>query len=545
VRHVLPAVKWNFASFVVFAALLGAQQAPPSKKPGKLEGVVLNSVTNDPVKKATVTLQALGQPTNHSATTDATGHFHFDSVEPGKYVAMANRDGYIPEQDNRRGPWGKPITVAEEQEVKDLALKLVPLALISGHVLDEDGDPVARAQVQALRYAYLPGGTKRLNPAGFATTNDLGEYQLLDLEPGRYYLLAVVQQRMGRPMTRLRRATAEQAYPDIFYPSASQAEQATATQVGAGAQVTGIDFRLHKVAAFHIRGKAVDGRTGQPLRNAQIWIQSSGRFGRGGSQIQQNGTFDVPGVVSGSYTVNCQTEDLSSRQAIDIGDHDVDDVVVVARPPFEISGTVRLEGTPPPQEQRGKMRVNLNMLEMGNGAGAEVNADGTFTLKVTPGAYAINAFCDAGAYVKSIHFGDQDVSSGKIDLTQQSSGALNIVCGTDVGQIQGTVQNDNGEPAAQAMISVVPDEERYNREDLFVQLVSDQNGKFDYRDLAPGDYKVFAWESMDSQMLQSAEFRKAFESRAASVTVSSGGNASVQVKMIPAEDIEAEKNKLP
>ena len=224
--------------------------------------------------------------------------------------------------------------------------------------------------------------------------------------------------------------------------------------------------------------------------------------------------------------------------------HGVDDVVLVARPPFEISGTVRLEGVPPPQEQRGKMRVNLNMLEMGNGAGAEVNADGTFTLKATPEVYAINVFCDAGAYVKSIHFGDQDVSSGKIDLTQQSSGALNIVCGTDVGQIQGTVQNDNGEPAAQVMISVVPEGEQRGRPDLCC-LISDEKGKFEYRDLAPGDYKVFAWESTDPQMLESAEFQKAFESRAASVTVTSGGNASVQVKMISGADIEAEKNKLP
>ena len=191
------------------------------------------------------------------------------------------------------------------------------------------------------------------------------------------------------------------------------------------------------------------------------------------------------------------------------------------------------------------MRVNLNTIEMGNGAGTAVNADGSFALKVTPGVYQINASCDAGAYVKSMHFGDQDVTSGKIDLTQQSSGALNILCGTDVGQMQGSVQNENGEPAAQVVVTVVPDDEHQGREDLFIQLMSDQNGKFDYRDIAPGNYKVFAWEGDDFQMLQAPEFRKAFESRAASVTISPGGNASVQVKMIPAADIEAEKNKLP
>ena len=85
-----------------------------------------------------------------------------------------------------RNPWGKAITVAEEQEVKDVAVKLVPLAVVSGRVLDEDGDPMARAQVQALRYVYYgQRGARQLNPAGFATTNDLGEYQLLDLEPGQ------------------------------------------------------------------------------------------------------------------------------------------------------------------------------------------------------------------------------------------------------------------------------------------------------------------------------------------------------------------------
>ena len=114
------------------------------------------------------------------------------------------------------------------------------------------------------------------------------------------------------------------------------------------------------------------------------------------------------------------------------------------------------------------------------------------------------------------------------------------------GQIQGTVQTENGEPAAQAIITVSPDDDRLGRA-FNMGVMSDQNGHFDYRDFAPGDYKMLAWEvgDLDPQMLQSAEFRKAFESRATSVTVSPGGSASVQLKLIPAADSEAEKNKLP
>lgn len=191
------------------------------------------------------------------------------------------------------------------------------------------------------------------------------------------------------------------------------------------------------------------------------------------------------------------------------------------------------------------MRVNLSAIENGGGAQSVVNADGSFTLKVTPAVYLINPSCEAGAYLKSMHFGDQDVSDGKIDLTQQTGGALNIVCATDVGRIQGSVQNENGEAAVEVMITIAPDDEHEGRLDLHYQLASDQNGKFDYHDIAPGDYKVFAWESMDYEVMQSPEGLKAFESRAAAVTVPPGGNASVQVKVIPAADMEAEKNKLP
>jgi hypothetical protein len=438
--------------------------------------------------------------------------------------------------------------VAEEQQVKDLVMKLLPLAVVNGHVVDEDGDPLVRTQVQAMRYVYRQGGVRQLQPAGFGSTNDLGEFQLLDLEPGRYYFLAAAQPRQARLPTNTKSAEPEQTYPDTFYPSASDAEQSTSTVVAAGAQVNGIDFRLHKAQAFHIRGKAVDGRTGEPIRNARIHVQTRGSVFFENASVRQNGSFDVPGAVSGSYMLILQTsEQLAVHQIVDVGDHDVNDVALVLRPPLEISGTIRLEGNPPAGEHRGQMQIGLNSLEMGSSAFTAVNADGSFALKAAPAVYQIFASCEASAYLKSIHFGDQDVSNGKLDLTQSATGALAIVCGTDVGQIQGSVQTEGGEPAAQALITIVPDEERQYRMDLHYQLISDQNGSFDYRDFAPGEYKVFAWESADAdpQMLQSTEFRKAFESRAASVSVPAGGKASVQVKVISAADIEAEKNKLP
>jgi hypothetical protein len=536
-----------FAGFLLFAAMLCGQSTAPTK-PGKVEGSVINSVTNDPVKKAIVNLRALGRAANYSAVTDATGHFQFESVDPSQYQAMAYRDGFMPLHGIRFDPGAKPITVLAEQEVKDVVVKLLPLAVVSGHVLDEDGDPFVGAQVQAQRYVYRQGGARQLQPSGFAGTNDLGEFQLLDIEPGRYYFLVTARARLDPLPPNTKTAAPEQTYPVTFYPSASEAEQSTATVVAAGAQVNGIDFRLRKAPAFHIRGKVINAPIGERSRRASVMVRTRGNVFFKNAPLEQSGAFDVPGIASGSYILVLQAGgQLSIRQNIEVGDHDVGNVELVLHPELEISGSMRLEGDPPPSEQRRQMHVNLIALDMGMSANTEVNADGTFALKATPAVYQIIAGCAASAYLKSIRFGDQDVSSGKIDLTQQSAGTLNMVCGTDIGQIQGAVQNENGEPAAQALITIVPDEEHQYRMDLHYQLISDQNGKFDYLDFAPGEYKVFAWEGADAdpQMLQSAEFRKAFESRAASVTVAPGGKASVQLKLIPTADIEAEKNKLP
>jgi hypothetical protein len=537
----------DLASFVLFAAMLSGQSTAPTK-PGKVEGTVINSVTNDPVKKAIMTLRPHGRRATYTAVTDAAGHFQFDNVDPGRYDAVANRDGFMPLHGNRFDPAAKPITVAAEQEVKDVVMKLLPLAVVNGHVLDEDGDPLIGAQVQAFRYIYRQGGARQLQSSGFAATNDLGEFQLLDLEPGRYYFLVIARARLEPLPPNTKSPVPEQTYPLTFYPNASEAEQSTAIVVAAGAQVNGIDFRLHKAPAFHIRGRAIDARNGDRLGRTSVRVQTRGKVFFENALVEKNGTFDVPGIASGSYILVLQAGDqLSTLQNIEVGDHDVSDVELVLHPKLEISGSVRLEGNPPPAEHRGQMRVNLSNFEAGLSVDAEVNSDGTFALKASPAVYQISAGCEASAYLKSARFGDQDVSSGKIDLTQQSARTLNIVCGTDVGQIQGAVQNENGEPAAQALITIVPDEEHQQRMDLHYLLMSDQNGKFDYRDFAPGEYKVFAWEGADAdpQMLQSTEFRKAFESRATSVTVPPGGKVSVQLKLIPAADIEVEKNKLP
>src|SRR5579859_920242 len=186
-------------ALTVLAGTIGAQT--PDPKPGSIDGVVTNSVTHEPVKKATVSIllpqTRKANPSTQTAITDAAGHFHFDSVAPGSYRLTANCDGFVRDAADPTRP-GAQLTVAEEQQIKDAALKLMPVATISGHILDEDGDPIVRAQVAVMRY-YYGQARKAFNQISSAESNDLGEFEAINLPPGHYYVEVSVPPRQSIP----------------------------------------------------------------------------------------------------------------------------------------------------------------------------------------------------------------------------------------------------------------------------------------------------------------------------------------------------------
>jgi Carboxypeptidase regulatory-like domain len=227
--------------------LTGALRAQtPAAKPGSVDGLATNSVSGEPVKKALVMLQGITAAgsmgkTSSTATTDASGHFHFGNVQPGSYTIIWERDGYMPPGSGLS--WSIPrVSVSEEQDVQDVAIKLEPMGAVSGHVLDEDGEPIPWAQVTVLRYFYS-SGRRRLSEVAFAQSNDLGEFEAINLQPGRYYFQAEAPPpRNIPPHTRWTRP--EEAYPSTFYPNAREASQASGTDVAPGAHVSNIKCPL-------------------------------------------------------------------------------------------------------------------------------------------------------------------------------------------------------------------------------------------------------------------------------------------------------------
>jgi hypothetical protein len=347
-------------------SLSASAQAPPGGAPNTptkagLTGVVVRAGTGEPIPRAQVTItrvaapqpgpsrQAMPQPAGvRSVTTDDRGWFGITDVEPGSYRIQAARNGFMKQEYGQRSPnsLGVVVTVQPGQQ-QDLTLRLSPASTITGRVVDAlTGDPLPGITVQAMRSTYDATGKRTLQPAASDRTNDLGEYRLYWINPGRYFvtanaarsgldaLLAATSQAASlAPTPSPAEAQQQQAaalfgpprsvnevvdsgYPLTYYPGTPDISRAGAVDLQPGAE-TRADFNLFKGEKYRIRGLAIDAATGKPPRDASLSVSprnaSAGApvdafFGALNGMMQGNtkynsdtGEFEVRDVAPGSY----------------------------------------------------------------------------------------------------------------------------------------------------------------------------------------------------------------------------------------------------
>lgn len=575
-------MRWFPLALLFGASLAVAQNTPPTAtaldagQTSRVEGTVLG-LNGDPVRKATVRLQTFGQtvrlPITYIETTDNGGKFAFDDVAPGRYTLSADKPGFVTARYGARSGTspGTQLTLTAGTEMKDLALKMTPQGVIAGKVIDQDGDPVASAQIQAMRFTYVRG-RKQLQPAGGATTNDLGDYRLINLAPGRYYISATDRPpAQFSPQERPGRAGAvREGNVATFYPNRADPSGAIAVEVAAGSEMRGIDIRLLQVKVYTVRGKVPD--ASGALTSTVVSLtrkEDDGSLppfliGGGATQLRPDGTFEFRNIVPGTYVLELtrviavntnqpnQPANLTGRVEVTVGDANIEDVVLPLSSGPAITGTVTLEdGDIAALLKRAQNTLVFNLMAtesvLGGFANAEVKDDGTFRFNnVGATKYALNmVILPQGTYLKSARFGGQDVTKALIDVTSGTGGTLDLVLSSKAATVTGSVQDEKGQALAGMMVTLwpkIPDASPTGGAQLGF---TDENGAFKYRGLAPGDYYVATWQELDPGLAQSAEFLSRFTSDASAITLAEGGQESRDLKPVPSDKILVETAKLP
>jgi hypothetical protein len=572
-------------SFVLFLMSLGlaAQTVPgqtggiaPRTKPEDLctlDGRALNAATGEGLKKATVTLSRVGAsaaatgaiPQIFGTSSDAGGRFAMKDLEPGTYNLEVSRNGFVTTQYGSRAPSrpGTPLTLAAGQKVKDLVIRLAPHGVVTGRILDADGDPVPSAIIQLLKLQYN-AGKRQPTTAGTATTNDLGEYRVFGLAPGKYYVsagVAITATAASMAVDRSAEPRPDEDYVSTYYPGVTDSSAAIMIEVAAGEQLRGIDMTLARRHTVRISGRV---SAPAPARMLILAPRSLlGALSLRMVRVDPKGEFEIRGVPPGSYSLSGSAQQdgkaLSSTMPIDAGQTDIEGLTFTIGPGVAVTGRVQVDGET--SADLSKVRVRLQPREMGMGtilgamssvlAGGGIGTDSgklgddlSFRLAdIGADRYDLTVTgLPDGFYVKAARSGDDDVLLSGLNVKGASPEPVRIVISPRAGQVAGAVRNPNTQqPAAEAVVVLVPqEEERIEQAAYYQQANSGQDGRFTFKNLPPGQYKVFAWEDVESGAWMDPNFIKPVADKGVSVKVDESGQESADVKLIPADAV-AEK----
>lgn len=342
---------------MLVAGVSAAQQRDvrPTAKPapvtpaGKGTDVSVVVVSDDqaarPLRRVSVSLQLGLLSAPRTVVTNDDGRAVFTAVEPGNYLLIAFKPGYVRTYYGSRTPGRGPgvaVAVLAGKPVPELRLKVPRGAVIAGTVRSVNGRPAANQMVQVVS----PNALKNLSleaisesTTSTATTDDRGMYRVYGLAPGSY----IVSVSSAGMREEFRQVTAEQvqwasalsasgtlqaaseppppapsapaSFSTVFYPGTAVAADAQPVAVEAGQERLGVDFGIMLVPTAQIRGRLVDDE-GRPQPNQSVSLRAPAStpmglefiesMGTGSGRTGADGTFTLAAVKPGRYTLSAR-----------------------------------------------------------------------------------------------------------------------------------------------------------------------------------------------------------------------------------------------
>ena len=118
-----------------------------------------------------------------------------------------------------------------------------------------------------------------------------------------------------------------------------------------------------------------------------------------------------------------------------------------------------------------------------------------------------------------------------------------MVLSPHAAELTGVVHDTNGQPLSGVTVTIwMPGFTPPGTLDQATSTGTDSMGRFRFGNLRPGEYRIAAWEKIESGMGNLTEFR--FDDMATRVKVSEDSRETIQPVLISGEKVEAEAAKL-
>ena len=514
----------------------------PQKGTAVLRGYVLAADTGNPIRRALVRVTSQDGRSGGMTQTDADGRFEIKELLGGRYTLMVTKAGYVSMSYGQRRPEqpGTVLEITDGTMVDKIAFSLPRGGVITGTVLDEFGDPVAGAQVNALRSRYV-NGARRLAPSGGGSTDDRGIFRVYGLAPGDYFVSAALRapQQMSMGPTSVASSPVE-GYAPTYYPGTPNPAEAVRITVRAAQETSNISLALIATRLSSISGRAVTS-SNAPVVQGMVMMMPADRMavgmsiGMSSTMTRADGTFQLLGVAPGTYNLSLRPRGMPTPDAefanmrITMGADDLDNVLLVTSRGAIARGIVTTdEGTPPPMrpEQLSLFArpTEPEAMMMASGE-ARVQPDWTFEMTgLSEGRLLGGGIAQEPDWsVKAVLHNGIDVTDTPVDFVPgHTVDGFEVVLSRKRTELSGQISGEGGAPETDATVVVFSeDPARWGFATRYVRTARpNQDGRYTLRGMPPHDYLVVAVKDLEPGRAQDPEFLDSVRSQAQRVSLS-------------------------
>jgi hypothetical protein len=526
----------------------------PLAKPatGKIRGRVLAADTNAPLRRAQVSV-TLGQiGVRRFTTTDAEGRYEIVELPEGRYNVSASKGGYVTLQYGQRRAFepGRPVAVAEGQDVSQVDIVLPRGSVITGRITDEFGEPIAGAQVEVQRYQYTPGGQRRLTFAGggsgFVQTDDRGEFRAYGLMPGEYVVSSIVRRPMFQQSANPNDAS--EGFAPTYYPGTPNPAEAQLVEVGLAQEIS-IHMALQAARMARVSGTVVNSE-GKPVVGVRLMIRTasgSGMFSTGGL-TGADGSFLLANVPPGDHYIDAIAERRPTGATgeiasvpLTVASEDITNLRITTGRAAVVTGTVVFEGSSPRQGIGGGLRMTANSADpqefggplIGMGNAGLVEDDGRFEVQGV-GKVLFRAVNLGPWMLKRVTLEGEDITDTPYELRAGTDVAgLRVVLTDRMTDLSGSVKDDRSQALKEFVVVVQParDVDPPTLPRFLRTARPDQDGRFGVRGIPPGDYVATAVEALEQGGEWNPEYRMRLRDAGRRFSVKEGESIQLDLEL--------------
>lgn len=525
-----------FLLFCVFVCSF-AQTTEPGQF--TLAGTVVNSKTGEPLRRARVSitgvrsnrpgvgaaaadrLSAPDPPLIKSALTDTGGAFRFTALPGGNYFIHASKPEFS-NQDSEEQTGSASLLLEENKQ--NVTLRLSPLGVIEGKVVDQNNLPVRGANIVLLSQQVVAGFRETVVSRN-VSTDDRGMFRLWNVQPGRYFLKAAGKSG-GTSSLVIDRVSylPVETFAPAYFGGGSALESARPIEIGAASDVH-TDLTVTMEPGYRIRGTL----TGFLRRQAVVFtlLRGDEEIPAGAAAINmENGQFEINDVAPGSYTLRAsQGTEMRGETAVMVAGNDLNGARVTITPAVDVPYSVRI--TDMPKEVKDPETGQLFSLdrmdfesscsvELHSGRQSRTDAPGrprgepNVLHSVWPGSYQALIECVA-AYVTSATSGAQDLLINP-NITIQAGAPppqIDIVAHFGGGSVSGKmILKEAAKPGGGAGVLLVPEFSTSTGPRMIPANGIGKEVYFSFEPLAPGDYVAYGFSRTRDLEYGNAEFLK-------------------------------------